>query len=349
MAAKEEFMQITGADEKTAEYFLEAAKGDLQSALSTFFEGSASSGAAQTHQTSTSHQSPPPKQSRIKTFSDFNNDDEEEEDDQKMYAGGEKSGIAVKGPKKDPQNVIKDILDQAAKGGVKEEVAEKKPKYFSGAGQRLGSDAVPSEVIQPAPTNPELEPVSRTLTFWQDGFSVEDGPLLRYDDPQNQELLNAIKSGRAPTSLLNVANNQPVEVKVAHRMQEKYVPPPKKPMAAFAGAGNRLGSIVSSAPSVPGAFPTQSSQSAPAPQAAEVDPSQPVTSIQVRLGDGKRLIAKFNQSHTVGDLRAYVRASTTDPRDFVLQTSMPTTIIHDDKLSLKDAQLLNAVIIQRYV
>lgn len=149
---------------------------------------------------------------------------------------------------------------------------------------------MPSEVIQPPQTRAESEPVSRTLTFWQDGFSVEDGPLLKYDDPQNQELLNAIKSGRAPTSLLNVANNQPVEVKVAHRMQEKYVPPPKKPMAAFTGAGNRLGSIVSSAPSVPGAFPNQTAQSAstPQPPAVEVDASQPVTSIQVRLGDGKR-------------------------------------------------------------
>ncbi|KAJ3275714.1 hypothetical protein HDV01_007180 [Terramyces sp. JEL0728] len=287
MSAKDEFMQITGADEKHAEYFLEAAKGDLQTALSTFFEGSAS--AAPPIQSQTTAQPPQPKQSRIKTFSDFNNDDDDEEDDQKMYAGGEKSGIAVKGPKKDPQNVIKDILNQAAKGGVKEEEAEKKPKHFTGVGQRLGSDSVPSAVIQPPASNPELEPVSRTLTFWQDGFSVEDGPLLRYDDPQNQELLNAIKSGRAPASLLNVANNQPVEVKVAHRMQEKYVPPPKKPMAAFGGAGNRLGSIVSSAPSVPGAFPNNPTQSAaPEPAAVEVDASQPVTSIQVRLGDGKR-------------------------------------------------------------
>lgn len=26
------------------------------------------------------------------------------------------------------------------------------------------------------------EPVTRNLTFWKDGFSIEDGPLMRYDE-----------------------------------------------------------------------------------------------------------------------------------------------------------------------
>jgi SEP domain len=33
------------------------------------------------------------------------------------------------------------------------------------------------------------------LTFWANGFSLDDGPLLKYDDPANQEILNAIHSG----------------------------------------------------------------------------------------------------------------------------------------------------------
>ena len=32
---------------------------------------------------------------------------------------------------------------------------------------------------------------------------------------------------RAPINLLNVRPDQPVEVKVAHRLQEEYKPPPK--------------------------------------------------------------------------------------------------------------------------
>ena len=129
--------------------------------------------------------------------------------------------------------------------------------YIFQLGHRLGSDVTPSAVI-PDSTPRELEPVSRLLTFWKNGFSVEDGPLLRYDDPQNQEMLNAIKSGRAPTSLLNVSSNQPVEVKVAQRMEEDYIEPPKT-LKSFSGSGNRLGSIVTApgpSSSIPGSFPT---------------------------------------------------------------------------------------------
>jgi UBX domain-containing protein 1 len=145
------------------------------------------------------------------------------------------------------------------------------------------------------------------LTFWKDGFSVEDGELFRYDDPKNQEMLKAIQSGRAPVSLLNVLPNQPVEVKVAHRMEETYQSQPKK-LKAFAGSGNRLGgmSLSASPSSIPGAFPSSSSVP-PTPQ-IQLDSTQPVTSIQVRLGDGTRLVVKFNHTHTIGDLRQFVHA-----------------------------------------
>jgi hypothetical protein len=40
-------------------------------------------------------------------------------------------------------------------------------------------------------------------------------------------------ASRAPTSLLNLEPNQPVEVKIAQRMNEDYKEPPKKPMVLF--------------------------------------------------------------------------------------------------------------------
>lgn len=39
------------------------------------------------------------------------------------------------------------------------------------------------------------EVIKRTLTFWRNGFSIEDGPLLTYDDPKNQEILQAFNTG----------------------------------------------------------------------------------------------------------------------------------------------------------
>ncbi len=35
----------------------------------------------------------------------------------------------------------------------------------------------------------------RHLTFWRNGFQVEDGEFMRYDDPEHAELLAEIHSG----------------------------------------------------------------------------------------------------------------------------------------------------------
>jgi UBX domain-containing protein 1 len=141
-----------------------------------------------------------------------------------------------------------------------------------GAGNTLGSDDVESSFV-PDPQAPppgsggadEPEPQVRHITFWREGFSVEDGPLMRYDDPANSQVLNEINSGcvallcrafkttsdgfcvgcrRAPPSILNVQPGQPVELRVARRLNEAYVPPPTRPVAAFSGQGARLGSVV---------------------------------------------------------------------------------------------------------
>jgi UBX domain-containing protein 1 len=104
-------------------------------------------------------------------------------------------------------------------------------------------------------------PAIRHITFWREGFSVEDGPLMRYDNEENSRILDEINSGcvptfplapflftplyrRAPPSILNVAPGQPVELRVARRLNEDYVPPPAAPAAPFSGSGNRLGSVV---------------------------------------------------------------------------------------------------------
>jgi UBX domain-containing protein 1 len=41
----------------------------------------------------------------------------------------------------------------------------------------------------------EDEVAVRTLHLWRNGFSIEDGPLMPYDDPKNKEILEALNSG----------------------------------------------------------------------------------------------------------------------------------------------------------
>ncbi|KAK8843485.1 hypothetical protein IAR55_007144 [Kwoniella newhampshirensis] len=207
---------------------------------------------------------------------------------------------------------------------------------------------------------------TRRLTFWRNGFSIEDGPLMAYDDPENQRLLAAIEGGRAPPNVFGVRYDQRLNVEVAQRRKEDYQPPPKKPAQPFGGSGNRLGSVtpeVQGSPgAVPGGFPQgilaggSSSSGAAIPSGAsagasakfEVDESKPTTNVQLRLGDGTRLVAKVNLSHTVDDLRNYVSLARPSSRPFVLQTTFPSRELSDPSETIEAAKLQNAVVVQRY-
>ena len=86
---------------------------------------------------------------------------------------------------------------------------------FQGTGHRLGDEETPSAAV-PDPTAPaerEMETAVRVITFWRNGFTIEDGPLLAYDNPQNTELLELINSGCVPVesmhSILSLTNLDP--------------------------------------------------------------------------------------------------------------------------------------------
>lgn len=100
---------------------------------------------------------------------------------------------------------------------------------FSGGGYTLGSDELESTYIPDpsVPRNPGKTPrlisyfffvinlyppyhrptaeetAVRRLTFWRDGFSVEDGDLRRYDDPDQARILSEINSGYGFFIILN--------------------------------------------------------------------------------------------------------------------------------------------------
>ncbi|CAG8514580.1 1366_t:CDS:10 [Paraglomus brasilianum] len=361
----EKFRGIVPINESKALFYLEANNWDLQTALSNFYEDGTEQDLedemfeSRVNSTSTER--------RVATLRDFtgHSAEEEAEDDEEhenLFAGGEKSGIFTQNPSvKATGSLVGDILRKAAEGGraaVEDDVAKPtKPSHFGGTGYRLGSEDEPSVVIPSSADSgshepEELQPVVRHLTFWRNGFSIEDGPLMAYDDPANKEFLQAINSGRAPLQLLNVKTGQPVDMRVARRLDEDYKPPPKKPSLPFSGSGQRLGSIV-------GAVATSSSVSSPASSATptqrqtefQLDESLPTTSIQVRLGDGTRMVARFNHTHTIGDIRNFINASRAGEasRGYILQTTFPTKELTDESQTLTDASLLNSVVVQRYI
>lgn len=213
---------------------------------------------------------------------------------------------------------------------------EPKPKktYFTGTARTLGGDDTPSRIIEDPNANlPQRPPrVSRTLHFWADGFSVDDGELYRSDDPRNAEILEGIRQGRAPLSIMNVLPGQEVDVEIKQH-DEKYVKPKPK-YKPFSGPGHRLGSPT----------PTIKTETAPPPAASaepvkpNVDESQPTVTLQIRLGDGTRLTARFNTTHTIGDVYSFVSAASpaSQTRPWVLMTTFPSKELTDKSAVLGD-------------
>lgn len=316
---------------------------------------------------------------------DDDDDDDEDDDEMNYFAGGEKSAISVENPEARRRrnqpggDLVQEILKRAAEEGKRhpEEAAAagsrasgSKPSAsssfaFTGRGRTINdaAEAEPSSSTTSMPGSlggrlgagtaddedeDDGEVAIRNLTFWEDGFSVEDGELMRYDDPAHAQTLTAINSGHAPLDLLNIRFGQQVQVHVHRRTDEKYKPPPMKP---FGGSGNRLGSPA------PASF---ASSSRPQPAAAttphagsqdfQVDADKPTTQLQIRLGDGQRMTARFNTHHTIADLRGYINAANPgmSTRNYVLTASFPPKPLTDESQTLQDAGLLNAVVIQKF-
>ena len=71
--------------------------------------------------------------------------------------------------------------------------------------------------LAPCPSSfpePEEETAIRHLTFWQDGFSVEDGELMRYDDPANEQILAEINSGCASLPPSNLTPHIRIRIRI---------------------------------------------------------------------------------------------------------------------------------------
>jgi UBX domain-containing protein 1 len=188
----------------------------------------------------------------------------------------------------------------------------------------------------------------RTLHLWRDGFSIDDGPLRRFDDPENADALRMIQQGRAPVHLMNVRYDEPLDVKLQqHEENFKQLPKVYKP---FRGEGRRLGSPVpgdnssaaasttTSAPLPAAPAPISTSTAVPSAASTNVDSSQPTIMIRIQMPDGTRLPARFNTTHTVGDIYDFITQSSPDLRSggWVLATTFPNKDHTDKSLVLGD-------------
>jgi UBX domain-containing protein 1 len=298
------------------------------------------------------------------------NSDSEKEEGQAYYAGGSEhgGGQQILGPskkKKDVNSLVSEMFRSAREHGAEEMEEDESPgrrgtaaskPVFHGRAYRLGDESTASEMVQGSSTSassmPDRPEVKMVLKLWKNGFSVDDGPVRDFSDPGNRAFLTDIQNGRIPAELVQQAHGGQVSLNMEDHRDEDYVRPAAV-VQPFSGEGHRLG-----CPSDPVTMANMSARDMAGPPvnceseaAAElkIDQSQPTTSLQIRLADGSRLIAKFNHSHRISDVRQYVITARPDyaSTPFVLMTTFPSAELTDEKQTLADAKLLNAVLVQR--
>ncbi|KAL0442982.1 UNVERIFIED_CONTAM: Plant UBX domain-containing protein 4 [Sesamum latifolium] len=214
------------------------------------------------------------------------------------------------------------------------------PRSFTGRGRLLTGEPVPNAPQQP-------ESVVHNIVFWRNGFTVNDGPLRRLDDPENAPFLESIRKSECPKELEPADRRSSVHVNLMRR--EENCPEPEICHVPFQGVGRTLGgsSATESGPETTVAAPTNS---APSPSTSlEVDTSLPSTTIQLRLADGTRMVAHFNHHNTIADIRSFIDASTPGrSTSYQLQTvGFPPKVLTDLTQTVEQAGLLNSVVIQK--
>uniref|UniRef100_A0A2P2IYD2 Uncharacterized protein MANES_16G002900 n=2 Tax=Rhizophora mucronata TaxID=61149 RepID=A0A2P2IYD2_RHIMU len=288
----------------------------------------------------------------IRTLADLNNSrtdaaDSDSDDDapQEYYTGGEKSGMLVQDPTKG--NDVDAIFNQARQLGAVEGPLEhlhpsSSSRSFTGTGRLLSGESVPS-----APQQPEA--VVHNIVFWTNGFTVNDGPLRRLDDPENSSFLESIRKSECPKELEPADRRSSVHVNLIRR-DEKCPEPEMQRHIPFQGVGRTLGSN-STLTAVDPMGSSTSHNTASTPSAGlVVDETLPSTSIQLRLADGTRLIGRFNYHHNINDIRGFIDSSRPgSAQNYQLQVmGFPPKLLKDPSQTIEQAGLANSVVIQKF-
>jgi len=201
---------------------------------------------------------------------------------------------------------------------------------FTGGGYRLGASNVPTTQV----SSTKNKEIRIKIVFWKNGFTVSDGPLRSFNDPNNQSFLDSVSKGAMPAELQSYG--QDIAVDLIDSRGEDYQPPTVV-IAPFSGSGQKLGST----PSVPTVATTNSEED------FKVEEGQPTTNIQIRLEDGTRLVGKFNHGHCVKHIRSYINKMKPTKASYYLCTTFPQKILTDENQTLTEAKLLNSVVVQK--
>ncbi|VDK42475.1 unnamed protein product [Anisakis simplex] len=327
------------------------------------------------------------KKSRARSRSSSASSNDEKHQQGFFVGGSEHSGQQVLGPSSSSRNsshndLISMLFESARSHGAEAVTPDESGAMsrhsnhavkFKSAGYRLGDSHAPSESVlpsHPTPTDEQQQEQNLLVFFsffqqevilkmWENGFSIDDGPLRTFDDPESRSFLQSIMQGHIPVELVRQYPGRVIDLRM-ERKTEPYQEPKLKP---FSGHGQRLGDIV---PPIVGAGTLgqklDSSETGHSSESvSETDPittaqqsitlrdGEPTTQVQIRLPNGQRIIGRFNHTHTVEEVRSFIVAAVPEFafQPFYMMTTFPSKVIEQERETLKDAGLLNSRIFRR--
>jgi len=198
--------------------------------------------------------------------------------------------------------------------------------------------------------------VRRMITMYQSGFTVDNGPYRRLDDPSNAEFLGSLARGLIPRELredtTEGGSGGEVMVGLVDKRGEEYDEErhgqrggggiSSGGFQSFSGEGQSLvdsSSAASTATS--GGIINPSTSSSPPPP---LDESKPSTSIAIRLLNGKRLVVKINLDSPVLELGHHI-GDAAGGEAYVMTSGYPPAVIEDLSVSVEEAGLKGAQVV----
>lgn len=377
--AVELFTSVTGASKETAAQYLEAASGNVDAAVATFFESPPDAPDTAAPET----EAPVPAADGLATVDSIVGSARD--------AGRDESGAQASGAK------------GGGKGGGLPENARTVAIVFFADGFMVDEEfetPTTEEDLEPTPAAAPA-PVRRTGIMKLDDFKQPSSqgrpqlpkklpklaPLRSYDTPENKAFLDQIKAGRLPKDMQKRdENGQPIPVSIAledvrpktyeelskvikemekmrDEMEREQAAKKPKPSTLFTGAGHSLsfGTTSASGSGAAGAAPATSSGAGAEPAlvallgvaAPAADDAKIATTLQLRLSTGARVKLRLNLDHTVADIWRHVAAEMgldafKAASGHELVAGFPPKPLVDPGLSLEAADLKNAAVSHRY-
>jgi UBX domain-containing protein 1 len=278
-----------------------------------------------------------------------NNDDDKDEDNR--YVGGVSargggSGLAVE-PNTGGDGGIGGGIGGDIFGTIRSNAEVAQPPSSS-------SSTTPSDSASASNSNS----TRRMITMYSSGFTIDNGPFRRLDDPSNSDFLRDLARGVTPRELfLNDASTSSdgsggdMEVGLVDKRHMEYKDDQSSSAAAaaapsaFSGVGQSLGDSSSSTTTNNAGIISTDNDTNTLPT---VDESKPQTTIQIRLINGKKLIVKCNLDDTIQTLVLHIAASAdAGNEDYVLSSGYPPRVLDDLNKTIEECGLKNAQVVQK--